>query len=588
MADKIIKALLTKLQMLLDETESRERSFLSFYIPGLPISSKDLDFSSTKNNSELTPQERLKASSNFANLVNQIPKASSRWSSDQSLLWNQYKSILTQSVVALDEPSDAEKQQLQEARNFLYQREKITDLLGTRTVIVESQNLADYRKYQQLYLQALSEYNSHRLDAKFSDNPRVQQEWQIQEKEYKSKVENAKNDWINIGKRWEVEAKFNIVDQITGRNPQIIWAQWKDDFEQFRLTNLDNQDFYETHFHPENFYKPNAENQWTQFTLNTSEIKQLESEEANFSERIPSGLPNLELAVSSLSVELIRVPIIRPWLNVGLFNSRAWRFPDNRKPLSDGNKTPQGSLVAYTNSIIFIRNLQIKLDSEATDNSSVLKDIESGKLTSLGIFSLDKPMVASDSQSIKSEGMQIIAFACQKLPKSPNPDPSLDWLDDPDALRWIGKTEQQLSNKLGTEDGTSIFIKIENYTNFDLQKTYEDKKYGIYKDAPLTEVPAKSSQGFTTSQELLSGPEGWLVYSFNEQYNVMLYWQNFWSAKNKGCMSFIPTNIRLERNNVEKYTKEENIIRIQDNFICDATIGSGFQRARFTYTIKPK
>jgi hypothetical protein len=120
-----------------------------------------------------------------------------------------------------------------------------------------------------------------------------------------------------------------------------------------------------------------------------------------------------------------------------------------------------------------------------------------------------------------------------------------------------------------------------------LQKIYEDKKYGIYKDAPLSEVRANSAQGFSTFQELTSGPEGWLVYSFDDQYNIMLYWQNFWSEKNKGCVSFIPKNMNLERGNLERYTQQENIVRVQSNFVCDARIQSGFIKASFSYTIMP-
>ena len=539
MTEKIVKAFMTKLEMLFGENNSSKGIFLAFCLPGIPMSSQDLDFSLTNKKSELNPQEALQASSNFSHLVNQVPKLSSRWLTDGSLLWNEYNIILDQAEVAFEQATEEEKNQLEEARNFV------------------KKNQAVYDKYQQLYLQATFKYNSKKL----SDD---------QEPTERAKVNNAEKNWINFGKRKEVETNFSIIDQITGRNPQIIWGQRKNEYQQSRLTSLDKQVFYQTYFYPEVFYQDSAKNQWTKLTLNAREIKELSSQKDNSSQETSSP-DELELAVSNLSVELIQVKIIRPWLDVGIFKSRAWRFPDAREPLSDGKPSSKGSLLAYATSIIFMRNLQITLNSQVEHNLEILKDIESS--------------LNSDSQSMKSEGMQIVAFVCQKLPKSPNPDLSLKWLGE---LPWVGKTEEELRSNLNTWDGNSIITIIRNDTEFELQKIYDDKTYGIYKDPPLDKVKAKSIQGFSTSQDLFGGPEGWLVYDFNKKYNIMLYWQNFYTEKNKGCISFIPKNIKLTRENLKTYTSQEKIIRIQGKFICDATIGSGFQKAIFNYTIKTK
>ena len=126
---------------------------------------------------------------------------------------------------------------------------------------------------------------------------------------------------------------------------------------------------------------------------------------------------------------------------------------------------------------------------------------------------------------------------------------------------------------------------INNHTSFELKKIYEDKIYGIYKDVPPSKINAKSSQGFSTSQDFAGGPEGWLVYTFDEQYNIIMYWQNFYTEHNKGFISFIPITVNLEIQNLRRYTKQGNIIELQNNFICNATVGSGFQKAEYIYTI---
>lgn len=269
--------------------------------------------------------------------------------------------------------------------------------------------------------------------------------------------------------------------------------------------------------------------------------------EQNASGSWPSVVQPIQIENSSvnLSFKYLTVNIIRPWFMISLFDLPNWTLSTGPGSLSNGKtEGNNGSFPLLPLSIIMVRD----------------------------IIAVD----ASGNNLYQDMGLQLVAFVNKVMPFSP-----------PLVFKWIGKTETELSNNLSELNGTSIIIKIENYTHISLQKIYEDKKYGIYKDSPLSEVRANSAQGFSTFQELTSGPEGWLVYSFDDQYNIMLYWQNFWSEKNKGCVSFIPRSMNLERGNLERYTKQENIVRVQSNFVCDARIQSGFTKASFIYTIMP-
>ncbi|MEH1836187.1 MAG: hypothetical protein V7L29_30065 [Nostoc sp.] len=270
--------------------------------------------------------------------------------------------------------------------------------------------------------------------------------------------------------------------------------------------------------------------------------------EQNASGSWPSVVQPIQVDNSSvnLSLKYLSVSIIRPWLMISLFDLPNWTLPSEPGSLSNGNTdNNQGSFALLPVSMLVVRD----------------------------IMAVD----ASGKTLYQDQRLQTLAFINKVIPFSP-----------PLIFKWIGKTETELSNNLSELNGTSLIIKIENYTNVGLQKIYEDKKYGIYKDTPLSKVRANSAQGFSTYQELMSGPEGWLVYSFDEQYNIILYWQNFWSEKNKGCMSFIPKNISLGRKSLERYTQQENIVRVQGNFICDARIQGGFTKAIFSYTIMPE
>lgn len=270
--------------------------------------------------------------------------------------------------------------------------------------------------------------------------------------------------------------------------------------------------------------------------------------EQNASGSWPSVVQPIQIENSSvnLSFKYLTVNIIRPWFMISLFDLPNWTLSTGPGSLSNGKtEGNDGSFPLLPLSIIMVRDI-IAVDASSRDSL------------------YEKP------------GIQIIAFVNKVMPFSP-----------PCVFKWIGETETQLRDSLGGSNGASIIIRIENYTNINLQKIRDDKKYGIYKYAPPSQVRANSSQGFSTFQELTSGPEGWLVYSFDDQYNIMLYWQNFWSSTNKGCVSFIPKDMKLDRVNLERYTQPENIIRSQNNFVCDSRIESGFTKASFSYAIMP-
>lgn len=372
MDSNAVMALMAKLELLYGEAED---AFLAFQNPGLPVSPRDLSFNLPESESDLTPQEALNASADFARLVNLIPAYSSIWSSDGRMLWDEYKTVLNQALVASQSLTEPQMAELQEAQK-----------------VVDSKKLDTYRRYEKAYLDALEQYNARKLSAENSTDPKIKQDWQVEEPTYKAKVNRAYSDWVAKGYKAEVDEAFADIDRLTGRNPQLAWATWKQDFQDtIPATDLNGQEFYETSFWPSKFFKPDAQGQWTTLELDASEIAALSlkasgSTRQRFS-RSSSAVDEtqaLDLDISHLSVELTRVEIMRPWFNPSVFRSRFWKWPHEREPLSDGQEPPQGSLPGYAISIIFARNLEIKLKPNSESNKRIVKQLQAAKPIYIG------------------------------------------------------------------------------------------------------------------------------------------------------------------------------------------------------------
>jgi len=390
----VVAALMTKLELLFGKAsdpsgQAGKDTFLSFQLPAIPYSVKELSFRLPASESGLTPQQEKNFAADFARLVNLIPAVSSIWSSDGRTLWNEYSTILTQAIVASDDPTASEAAELQQARELL-----------------DSPKYTAYQQYLKAYMSAVENYNALKLKADNSTDPKLQEDWKLQEPGYKALLKSAYLEWIAKGFKLEVEEAFADIDRIGGRNPQLLWASWKDDFNQSVRTDLEGQNFYETHFFPENFFKPDAQGQWTKLTLDASEIDAL-------SAKAPEGIRNLasssasgvktqavDLEIARLSVELIRVPIMRSWLNPSVFRSNLWKWSGSKEPLSDGLTPPQGSLPAYTTSMILARNFQVELKANSEKNTQIIKRLQQGELVLLGPLPLQAVAKTVDARSV--------------------------------------------------------------------------------------------------------------------------------------------------------------------------------------------
>lgn len=139
--------------------------------------------------------------------------------------------------------------------------------------------------------------------------------------------------------------------------------------------------------------------------------------------------------------EFTQVPIIRPWFDPGFFSMKGWtldqlwdlKFPG--KKVSDGAEVPAGRLVAYPITALFVRNIKMTFEENASQSEYVKKTIAAGGSAGWGPFKVGgKYSRGSETKDFKSEwsggkvnvpGMQLIGFVNNLVPKSPDPNPNI-------------------------------------------------------------------------------------------------------------------------------------------------------------------
>jgi hypothetical protein len=498
MDNNVVTALMAKLELLFG---GAEEDFLAFQIPGVPVSPDSLRFSPDGEETGLSPQEALNAAADFSRLVNLVPSVSSRMSSDGRMLWSVYETVLTQAVVASGGYTEAEKAELQKAKELL-----------------NSQKWGTYKRYQAAYWAAEEQYRNTQLSMENSSDPKLKEKLSSQLAQLEARKNQAFGMWVSRGFKDGIERALAVVEQVSGRNPQLVWQQWRQNFPLSVKTDLRGHSFYETYLWPANFLDADSPTQWTELRMDASEIQALSAMATDPTHQLVTEMATdpdpsaeaqaLELDISHLSIELARVEVIRPWCDPLVFNSRAWKWPDEREPLSDGQDPPRGSLPAYITAIVFARNLEIELKQDLEPNQRIVDILQAGQLAFVGPLALTSvapaasvgavaklnaatltplslnqvssalidvadsgsaelgPVVAAEarpaidpasmvdllsttaetttppqqaetapapettSTSEGQEGAQIIAFVCHKLPKSPDPDPTLDWPSD--------------------------------------------------------------------------------------------------------------------------------------------------------------
>jgi hypothetical protein len=341
--------------------------FLAIHWPGLPLSTEELRFIDLDSPlAQKDPVRAHAARGKFAVLANSIPEGDgTQLAGSGRHVWAEYDRVLRNATVLPRETSEADEKALLAARTVLFRR------VGDAFVEPreESAKMEAYRHYAALYTARIAA----RRVVELGDAPGSQLETMLADEK------QALHAWRQQGYKSEVEAAQATIEQVTGANPYIMWADWKDAFRRSRRTNAATDSvYYDTYMYPTSFYEDQGAGCWTKVSIVSD-----------------AGDAMSRLGIGRISFEVARTQIVRPWFEPNLIASRYWEWgASGMADLSDGGRPPRGSMTAYPVEVVFARNVRVSSARKA----------------------------AGDTESkTPDDGLQLIAFVCRRTPKSPNP-----------------------------------------------------------------------------------------------------------------------------------------------------------------------
>jgi hypothetical protein len=509
MPDTLMHSILGKLYQIITQGDGTvapisEDNFLSWASPGIPITAKDLEFLNLGLTGVLKPQSlpkddkgepiplsdaekaALRASStaqlymqaeNLARLVDFIPdiNAGTNGASgkagiaplsiqqNEGTLSDVYSYALKFSQVANTELTEEEKKKVEKFKQLLQVKRMKKDLItDEETEVLEpSPMVVLYNEKMAAYIDAVLEYNTHRVNALSATNSEAIHFWALNANALRSKVKAAMFDWVTNGYKNEYEGIAARIDQIMSKDLSLLKADYKDALEKAKLTGLaSGSDFFYTSLVPGNFVKGG----WTKFSFASSDFEtHSKSEYTSYGASASAGFlgfgasggfkhkdgskdSSFDASNFSLSFEMCQVPIVRPWFKTPFLTSKAWKL-DPGSPevqskgevLCDGAVPPKGILPGYPTAIIFIRNLSMNFGQANAKFHSQFESNSGSGSAGWGPFSVSANYSSgdqekdfeshADSQGIHVKGMQIIGFNCHVLPKSPDPLPNIkSWI----------------------------------------------------------------------------------------------------------------------------------------------------------------
>jgi hypothetical protein len=105
------------------------------------------------------------------------------------------------------------------------------------------------------------------------------------------------------------------------------------------------------------------------------------------------------------------------------------------KKVSDGGEKPTGRLVAYSITALFVRNVRFSLSEWDSNSQYINKQISGGGAVGWGPFFVGgsyshgsetrSGSYHNEGGSIVIDGMQLVGFINNIIPKSPNPNPEI-------------------------------------------------------------------------------------------------------------------------------------------------------------------
>ena len=420
-----------------------------------------------------------RAAAEFSLLVNELP-AGPIWQPDGGRLWDVYGDVLRGAELAKSTLTAAQQADYGRAYATLYEANPDGSVTDSPAAIA-------YEHCRDAYLAAAQEYNNRKGQAELSTDPAIKRQWAKDEPTLGAQVEDAEKEWSSAGHRVDIEGARKQLCDLGSAAPEMVWAGYLKLFdpglpEIYFRTSAEGSMYLPTSYLPSNV----ADISWPQITMNREEL-------AAMAGKAPDGLrqrlgTNTDTGITQVSFEYSSVSVNRPWYAEDVFASRAWRFYQPQRVLSDGDTPPKGECTSYVSGLVLARHITVTRQPDAPSGPTELgflppikkfaevpelrfrpyppSELRARIVTRVNVRTdisrIEAPVLrpvvqppvravavpargrlrtspgdvltpwpqppAGDAQtSTGPDDLYILAFICRLMPKCPDPDPSYSW-----------------------------------------------------------------------------------------------------------------------------------------------------------------
>ena len=330
-----------------EQVFSRDGHFLSF---PLSLWGVDPDELAAAVNDPLS-EEGVHGEAEFADLVNRIPTGV-LWQPHQGTrLWDVHGDVL-RADLAEGTRTPKDEAAYEEALSVLKVEQD--------GALVDSPTVVEYERCRDAYIAAVQEFNNRQSQAELSEDPDVTDRWENDRAALRKAVDEAADAWDTDGKRAVVEEARGTFLDIGSRSPAQVWESYREQFdpdleEIFFKTGPQGIRYVPTGYIPADV----VDSAWASMKLTHDDL-------ATLGERAPEELRDrldaqpLQDDVVSVALEYSTITPHRPWFERAPYTSRAWRFPDANRILSDGQSPPAGECPAYVTGLVLVRNIALE------------------------------------------------------------------------------------------------------------------------------------------------------------------------------------------------------------------------------------
>lgn len=479
----LMQALVAKLYSTVTGDDSSiqipRNKFVSWMMPGIPFKPADFLFCSKGIDGSTAEQDRQLQHQAFtlSKLFDFVPDVSdsfvgeglgqNMFATTQDTISSVYRDVLKYSRVVDMPLSDKEKEKLKKFRDLLTITRQEKDLIDdtiTRTVSEPGPLTLAYIAKMNDYLDAVDEYTNLMVDAQSAKGNseealRRVKAFAAKSKYVRKKMEAAYMAWVSQGYKNEYEEINAYIDQVTMKS-MVLYKQ--DLLKKFNggLKTSTNEgeagDYYYTTLIPGNFatspgwntfeyydgdYETHYNKETSKWSAGANVMYNLFSFNAKVKGSKTSVSNSMQTTHFKAKFEFTQVPICRPWFDPGFFFMKGWtldqlwdlNYPGTK--VSNGAERPNGRLVAYPTTALFIRNVEFTFDHNESVSKYINSQISGGGSVGWGPIRIGgKYAHGNESYDMQGKyeggrisvpGMQLIGYINNIFPKSPDPNPAI-------------------------------------------------------------------------------------------------------------------------------------------------------------------